>query len=99
MADLKPVATTRVDTELNLDSGSTTPTTTPFNAADPTSYNKQTPIDVYDTLGNPHVMSSFYVRTSAGHWDVYVANDGTEITNLKVAAAAQGTARAVRRRQ
>jgi flagellar hook protein FlgE len=90
-ADLKPVATTRVDTELNLDSGSATPTTTPFNAADPTSYNKQTPIDIYDTLGNPHVMSSYYVRTSAGHWDVYVANDGTEITNLKVAAAAQGT--------
>lgn len=88
-ADLKPVATTRVDTELNLDSGSIVPVTTPFNATDPTSYNKQTPIDVYDSLGNPHVMSSYYVKTSAGHWDVYVANDGTEITNLKVAAAAQ----------
>jgi flagellar hook protein FlgE len=90
-ADLKPVATTRVSTELNLDSGSTVPATSPFNASDPTSYNKQTPIDVYDTLGNPHVMSSYYVMTSAGHWDVYVANDGTEISNLAVAAAAQGT--------
>ncbi|MEO7494021.1 MAG: flagellar hook protein FlgE [Massilia sp.] len=89
--DLEPVATSRVDTVLNLDSGSTVPVTSPFNAADPSSYNKQTPIDVYDTLGNPHVMSSFYVKTSAGHWDVYVANDGTEITNLAVAAAAQGT--------
>ena len=89
--DLEPVATSRVETELNLDSGSVVPTTSPFNAADPSTYNKQTPIDVYDTLGNPHVMSSFYVKTSAGHWDVYVANDGTEITNLKVAAAAQGT--------
>jgi flagellar hook protein FlgE len=90
-SDLEPVATSRVDTELNLDSGSIVPVTSPFNATDPSSYNKQTPIDVYDTLGNPHVMSSFYVKTSAGHWDVYVANDGTEITNLKVAAAAQGT--------
>lgn len=90
-ADLKPVATTRVDTELNLDSGSAVPVTSPFNATDPTTYNKQTPIDVYDSLGNPHVMSSFYVKTSAGHWDVYAAADGTEITNLKVAAAAQGT--------
>jgi flagellar hook protein FlgE len=90
-ADLKPVATTRVDTELNLDSGSTVPVTTPFNANDPTSYNKQTPIDVFDTLGNPHVLSTYYVKTSAGHWNVYAANDGTEITNLKVAAAAQGT--------
>jgi flagellar hook protein FlgE len=90
-ADLKPVATTRVDTELNLDSGSNAPLTKPFNANDPTSYNKQSPIDVYDTLGNPHVLSTFYVKTSAGHWNVYAANDGTEVSNLKVAAAAQGS--------
>jgi flagellar hook protein FlgE len=90
-ADLKPVATSRVDTELNLDSGTDVPTTAGFNASDPTTYNKQTPIDVYDSLGNPHVMSSFYVKTDAGKWDVYAAADGTEITNLKVAAAAQGT--------
>jgi flagellar hook protein FlgE len=31
------------------------------------------------------------VRTGAGTWDVYVANDGMEVNNLKVAAAAQGT--------
>ena len=88
-ADLKPVATTHVDTQLNLDSGSTVPVTVPFNPADPTSYNKQVPVDVFDTLGNPHVMSAYYVMTAAGHWDVYVANDGTEINNLAVAAAAQ----------
>jgi flagellar hook protein FlgE len=90
-ADLKPVATTRVDSEMNLDSGSSVPVTTPFNANDPTTYNKQTPIDVYDSLGNPHVLSTFYVKTGPGAWDVFAATDGTEITNLKVAAAAQGT--------
>jgi flagellar hook protein FlgE len=90
-ADLKPVATTRIDTELNLDSGSLNPPKTPFDANDPNTYNKQIPIDVFDTLGNPHVMSTFYVRTDAGKWDVYVANDGTEVNNLKVAAAAQGS--------
>jgi flagellar hook protein FlgE len=89
-ADLKPVATTKVDTSLNLDSGSAVPTNTPFSATDPTTYNKQTPVDVYDTLGNPHVMSMYYVKTGAGNWDVYVASDGTEITNQAVAAAAQG---------
>jgi flagellar hook protein FlgE len=88
-ADLKPVATTRVDTEINLDSGSVVPLTAPFNATDPTTYNKQTPIDVYDTLGNPHVMSTFYVKTGAGAWDVYSAVDGVEITNQAVAGAAQ----------
>ncbi|MFC0135055.1 flagellar hook-basal body protein [Massilia eurypsychrophila] len=90
-ADLKPVATTRIDTQLNLDSRSLNPVKNPFDASDPNTYNKQIPIDVYDTLGNPHVMSSFYVRTDAGEWDVYVANDGTEVNSLAVASAAQGT--------
>jgi flagellar hook protein FlgE len=89
--DQKPVATTTVDTSLNLDSRSTVPATVPFNESDPTSYNKQTPIDVYDTLGNAHVMSVYYVKTDAGKWDVYVGSDGTEMTNQAVAAAAQGT--------
>lgn len=90
-ADLKPVATTTVKTELNLDSREENPTKSPFDVNDTASYNKQIPIDVYDTLGNPHVMSSYYVRTGAGAWDVYVANDGMEVNNLKVAASAQGT--------
>ena len=94
-ADLKPVATSRVDTEINLDSGSIIPVTAPFNAADPTSYNKQTPIDVYDSLGNPHVMSTFYVKTGGGSWDVYTAVDGVEITNQRVSAAAQTDAASV----
>ena len=88
-ADLKPVATTAVATEINLDSGSKLPTVSPFNADDPNSYNAPTPIDVFDSLGNPHVLSEYYVKTSAGHWDVYASMDGTEITNLKVAQAAQ----------
>jgi flagellar hook protein FlgE len=94
-ADLKPIVTSRVNSSLNLNSDSVTPTVTPFDATNPNTYNKQTSIDVFDSLGNPHVMSTFYVRTSAAHWDVYVANDGTEITALGVAAAAQGTDPAV----
>ena len=94
-ADLKPVASSRVDTEINLDSGSAIPVTAPFNANDPTSYNKQTPIDVYDSLGNPHVMSTFYVKTGGGEWDVYSAVDGVEITNQAVAAAAQDDAASI----
>ena len=89
-ADLKPVSTTKVGIEMNLDSRVSAPAVTPFDAGDPNTYNKQTPIDVYDTLGNPHVLSTFYVKNGSGTWDVYAANDGTEITNLKVAQAAQG---------
>jgi flagellar hook protein FlgE len=87
--DLKPVATTKIDTSLNLDSRTEPPTNHPFNANDPTTYNKQTPVDVYDTLGNAHVMSMYYVKTGAGTWDVYAGSDGTEVTGVGVAAASQ----------
>lgn len=90
-SDLSPVATKEVEVELNLDSRSVTPTNTPFDATDPTTYNKQTPMSVYDTLGNPHVLSTYYVKSGPGTWSVYAANDGIEVTNLAVAAAAQGT--------
>jgi flagellar hook protein FlgE len=90
-ADIAPVPTTKVDTLMNLNSGDTVKTVQPFNADDPESYNKQVPIDVYDSLGNAHVMSTYYVKTDAGKWDVYVATDGVENTNQAVAAAAQGT--------
>jgi flagellar hook protein FlgE len=89
--DIKPVSTTKVGIEMNLDSRVAAPIVTPFDATDPNSYNKQSPVDVYDTLGNPHVLSTFYVKNAAqpGTWDVYAANDGTEVTNLKVAQASQ----------
>jgi flagellar hook protein FlgE len=88
-ADLKPVATSKIDTSLNLDSRVDPPTKTPFDANDPTTYNKQTPVDVYDTLGNPHVMSMYYVKEKAGTWSVYAGSDGMELTNVNVAAAGQ----------
>jgi flagellar hook protein FlgE len=88
-ADLKPVATSRVDTQMQLDSGEAVPDKTPFNATDPATYNKQVPVSVYDTLGNEHVMSMFYVKTSSGHWDVYIGSDGVEMNAQKVAATAQ----------
>lgn len=88
-SDLSPKPTTKVEAKIQLNSDSTVPENTPFNAADPTTYNKQTPVDVYDTLGNQHVMSVYYVKTSAGHWDVYVGSDGVEMTAQKVNSASQ----------
>jgi flagellar hook protein FlgE len=97
-ADMKPVATTKVDTSINLDSREAVPTNFPFNANDATTYNKQVPVSVYDTLGNEHTMSLFYVKTNSGTWDVYAGADGTELTNVNVAkaGAADPTAKAAR---
>ena len=97
-ADMKPVATTKVDTSINLDSREKVPTNYPFDANDATTYNKQVPVSVYDTLGNSHTMSLYYVKTGSGTWDVYAGADGTEITNVNVAKAAtdDATAQAAR---
>jgi flagellar hook protein FlgE len=89
-ADLKPQVTTKVETAINLDSRVKPPENRPFNSNDPTTYNKQTPVDVYDTLGNPHVMSMYYVKSETPNtWDVYVGSDGTELANVNVASASQ----------
>ncbi|MES2263444.1 MAG: flagellar hook protein FlgE [Pseudomonadota bacterium] len=85
-SDLVPVATTKANFQLNLDSRSLVPAKVPFDASDPTTYNKQTVLDVYDSLGNPHVMSTYYVKTDPGVWDVYAASDGVELASQAAAA-------------
>jgi flagellar hook protein FlgE len=97
-ADMKPTATTKVDTSINLDSREATPTNFPFSANDATTYNKQVPVSVYDSLGNEHTMSLYYVKTGSGTWDVYAGADGTEISNVNVekAAGSDPTAMAAR---
>ncbi|BBP03825.1 flagellar hook protein FlgE [Sulfuriferula plumbiphila] len=85
-ADLTPKTTTKVNALLNLNSGSAVPATTPFNMADPTTYNNSTAVSVYDSLGNAHTLQTFYVKTSANNWDVYAANDGVPIGYVPPAA-------------
>ncbi len=50
-----------------------------FNINDPTSYNKATSLTVYDSLGNPHAMSTYFVKTAANTWSVQGAMDGTPL--------------------
>ena len=63
-SDIAPNATTNVDLRFNLDSGAKVPSTVPFNPTDATSYNWSTAATVYDSLGNPHVLTSYYVKSA-----------------------------------
>lgn len=94
-SDQPPKVTSKIDLQLNLDSRTTPPTNTPFDVNDPTTYNKQVPMSVYDTLGNPHTMSTYYVQKGEGVWDVYASNDGVEVGNLTAISTAQTDANAV----
>ncbi|MBI1889235.1 MAG: flagellar hook protein FlgE [Burkholderiales bacterium] len=90
-APLAPAPTTEVSALLNLDSRKTAidSTTTPFDINDPTTYHNATSVTVYDSLGNAHVVQTFFVKTgpiapavTAPTWDVYGAIDGTLIQNV-----------------
>lgn len=84
-SDQPPKVTSNIWAEIQLDSRTQPPANKPFDASDPTTYNKQSPVSVYDTLGNPHTLSLFYVKTEAGEWDVYTSLDGTEKGSLEAA--------------
>jgi flagellar hook protein FlgE len=50
---------------------------------DPTAYNWSTALSVYDTLGNPHTISLYAVKTAvAGQWQIHSNVDGTSDLNV-----------------
>jgi flagellar hook protein FlgE len=97
-ADIAPNQTTKINAIMNLDSRELVPGTqkpvaippviTPiaFSPTDPTSYNKSTSVTVFDSLGNSHVLQTYYVRVdqqttppaTAGsiEWNVFATVDG-----------------------
>jgi flagellar hook protein FlgE len=92
-----PKVTTEAEIELQLDSRSEAPSVEPFDPAETRSYNKQVPMSVYDTLGNPHVLSTYYVRDKIDPsvWNVYAAKDGIEIGALNAVGTTQTNAASV----
>jgi len=78
-ADLPPTLTTKATANVNLDSRATALSSAAFNMSDSTTYQGATSMSVYDSLGNAHSLSMYFVKTAANSWDVYGANDGTQI--------------------
>ncbi|QRX83141.1 flagellar hook protein FlgE [Glaciimonas sp. PAMC28666] len=78
---MPPNPTTQISAEFNLNSGDTTPATTPFNTTDATSYNYSNTITAYDSLGNSHEITSFFVNSGSSTWNVYQTIDGKSLTS------------------
>lgn len=78
-ADLQPQPTGNsgagVAIGLNLDSRESV-IATAFLASDPTTYNSSTSATVYDTLGNPHLMSLYFKKSGANTWNLFTNLDG-----------------------
>ncbi|MBV8046985.1 MAG: flagellar hook protein FlgE [Paludibacterium sp.] len=74
---IAPNATTKIAMGVNLDSRDTVPTTTPFSPTTPASYSWSNSTSVYDSLGNSHNLTLYYVKTAANTWTTYPYVDGT----------------------
>lgn len=75
-----PNATTSSMIKANLDAAAAAPTPA-FSIADPTSYNFSTSQTIHDSLGSPHDLAFYFVKTStANTWDVYHQIDGGAAT-------------------
>jgi len=87
-SDLQPQATTSIVGLVNLDSRKATPTTTPFDPTDPTTYNDSTAVTVFDSLGNSHTLQTFFVKDALPNvWQVFTTADGISTTTLPTPTA------------
>jgi flagellar hook protein FlgE len=81
--DIAPQATSAMSATLNLDSRLAQPVTGIFNPTDPTSYNNSTSLTLYDSLGNPHLLSIYFAHTATpNQWNAYATVDGTPAANV-----------------
>lgn len=87
-ADIAPNATTEFDAAINLDSRAAG-IALPFAANDPSTYTSSTSGTVYDSLGNPHVMTMFFVKTTTpGEWTLRGTLDGGPVADVNLGAGA-----------
>jgi len=88
---MAPNPTGAITAQFNLDSRSTVPTKTPFDANDSTTYNYSSAVTIFDSLGNSHELSTFFVKTTpstANTWDVYATADGQPLATSGMFAPA-----------
>lgn len=77
-AQLPATATATGEIGINLDAREAI-ITTPFSIANASTYNKATSLTIFDSLGNSHSLSTYYVKSAANTWQVYAAMDGTPL--------------------
>jgi len=75
-ASQEPRATESLEQVFNLNSTNQVPTTVPFNPADPTTYNSSTSTNIYDSQGNSHVFTQYFLKTGPNTWQMNVLIDG-----------------------
>ena len=79
-SELPPRVTSSVTAQVNCDATKTALNPAGFNATDPNTYHSSTSATVYDSLGNSHTLSLYYVKSAANTWSTFATMDGTQVT-------------------
>lgn len=58
-----------------------------FNPADSSTYNSSTSVNIFDSQGNPHVLTKYFVKTDSNEWDMFTLIDGRQIDNNALPSA------------
>lgn len=87
-SDNAPKATSAASMLFNLPANATAPVKTPFDPKDSTTFNQSTSFTVYDSLGNAHAATLYFVKqapvspaTSSTTWEANLYIDGQDATN------------------
>ena len=87
-SDIMPRATQEVEATLNLDSRATA-VAVAFDPTNASTYTSSTSTAVYDSLGNPHALTLYFVKTAvAGDWDVHATVDSGPVADVDLGAGA-----------
>ncbi|MEG3669557.1 flagellar hook protein FlgE [Escherichia fergusonii] len=77
--------TTTAAMQINLNSSDPLPTVKTFDASNADSYNKKGSVTVFDSQGNAHDMSVYFVKTKDNTWQVYT-QDSSDAASQATAA-------------
>ncbi|GEA03234.1 flagellar hook protein FlgE [Alteromonas sp. KUL17] len=79
-----PQATSEVDIRMNLPAGDAAINPANFDPTDPLTYNAATSVTVYDSLGDSHVMTYYFIKdnAAANEWYVATAVDDTLVNQV-----------------
>jgi flagellar hook protein FlgE len=84
--DISPSATTELRGTLNLDSRASAIAAV-FNPNNASTYTNSTSSAIYDSLGNAHALTFYFVKTAvAGQWDMHATVDGGPVADVDLGA-------------
>ncbi|MDY0249879.1 MAG: flagellar hook protein FlgE [Pseudomonas sp.] len=76
----EPKPTSNIEQSFNLNSTNDVPSNPTFDPTDPKSYNSSTTTNIYDTQGNAHALTQYFVKTGANTWNMNTLIDGVNPT-------------------